>query len=150
MTRAVDQWIWPASMPNYVLSARVKLPPQFSVCDASGHAREVVNLAVDTDAAWHDVWRRRAAYFASVLLTFALIDDKMSALWRATLAPAPAAVAHAPTLRRDDALIARLRKARLYQKSLQLLKWRIAPAAFAALILFSAGAAVVVLISTAF
>ncbi len=195
--------------------APIALPPRFAVWNPSGQAHEGVKIAADVDRVWNDVWRRRVAYFASVMSTLGLfsmvwlpestcrgigcllsrgivavcqfapdmtqpvvrawaanpgvfatfvlvllltrvwsaalqrsIADTMGARWQASLgntAPPSAAAA-----RRSDAVIARLRKARLYQKALQWLKWRIAPAAFAALLLFVAGAAAFVLASLAF
>ncbi|MEQ1807220.1 MAG: DUF2235 domain-containing protein [Burkholderiaceae bacterium] len=209
--------------------APIALAPRFSVWNPSGEPHAVVDVAADLDAVWNDVWRRRVAYFASVMSTLALfalvwlpestcqgfgcllsraivalgkfapdmalpvvrawaanpgvfatlvfvlllarywsgalqrsIDDQMSVRWRASLGraaalPSVAAADESPAgtpspaqVRRSDAVIARLRKAWLYQKALQWLKWRVAPAAFAALLLFIAGAAVFVLFSLAF
>ncbi len=195
--------------------APIALPPRFSVWNPSGQAREGVKIAADLDRVWNDVWRRRVAYFASVMSTLGLvalvwlpastchgpgcllsraigalgrfapdmaqpvvrawaanpgvfatlvlvllltrvwsaalqrsIADTMGARWQASLGHT--ATPSAAAARRSDAVIARLRKARLYQKALQWLKWRIAPAAFAALLLFLAGAAAFVLVSLAF
>jgi hypothetical protein len=186
--------------------APIALPPQFSVWNSGDAAHEMVNLVGDLDAVWNDVWRRRGAYFASLLLTLALfagaalpvsacqglgcglsaliealgeylpellqpvvrgwaahpgwlcawvlvlwavqrwsaalrraIDVRMRSLWSASLAADGAQAQPHAQPRRDDAFISRLRKARFYQRALQLLKWRIVPAAFAAVILFSAG-----------
>jgi uncharacterized protein (DUF2235 family) len=90
---------------------------------------------------WVTAWADNPAWFIVLVAAMAWslrrgrslqrsIDDAMSDVWRRTLAPQPG---DARSLAGVDRWIHGLRASRAYQRSLQYLKWRAAPTAFAVL-----------------